>query len=154
LATSSDAVIGEGSMELEMLGSLHEEVKKCSVEDFGTFRRGFEARLQDFEVAFAQSSAREAVGMVSMDSSIYEIGSGGAMALDPMESRGTEVDSDRDSEPDNAPPATWSSQMEEIHARTCGCSDIGKHFRQRVPRSRSSSKQPAVQPRQCRAAWA
>jgi hypothetical protein len=158
LTTSSDAVIGEGSMELELLGSLQEEAKTCNAEDFGTFRRGFEARLQDFEVAVAQTSACEAAQEVSMDSSIYCIRSGEATAPDPVESRGTEIDTDRDSEPENAPPATWSSLMEEMHARTCGCNDIGRHFRRSVrperPRSRSSSKQPAAQPRQGRAAWA
>ena len=105
--------------------------------NFRSWKGEFRARLHGLEVALAQASAHSEVRMVRMDPSIYS---------------GMQ---DRECELHNRQPTSWYSQMQEAHDRTCGCGDWSRHFRRSSDPAlssapRSSSKQPAAQPRQGR----
>jgi hypothetical protein len=129
-------------MELE-LNSRTASKDGINAADFKSWTDGFQTRLEDLEIAAAQASAREAAVEVNMDPSIYGI---------------PEIDSDFDGEPDKYPLTSWQSQVEEMHARSCGCGDLTRHFRRNFqplpagPRSsfisRKPNKQTPGQPRQ------
>jgi hypothetical protein len=167
MMTSEEAVVGEGSMELDLLRGKATEEKTDGGEDRGDHRRqaalelasllaearcvgrtsikegdfrswkgDFRKRLHGLEVSLAHASGHSEV---RMDPSIYS---------------GMQ---DRDGEMHNPQPNSWYSQMQEAHDRTCGCGDWSRHFRRSSHPSlssalRSSSKQPAAQPRQGRRA--
>lgn len=146
IMSSSEPVIGEGSMELDMLRASRGErsmepgvvcERRPSKEQFRAWAGDFSARLETLEVAAEQSSARAVVAEVSMDPAMY---------------CGMGADADRDGEQADAPPSSWQSQVQEMHDRTCRCGDFRNHFRPLAPPvvPRSSSKKAPVQPRQSR----
>jgi hypothetical protein len=168
--TSEEAVVGEGSMELELLRGQATEEKTDGGEDRGDHRR--KAAL---ELASLLAEARR-VGRTPIKEEGFRSWKGDfrerlhglevslAQASAHSEARMVRMDpsiysgmQDRDSELHNPQPNSWYSQMQEAHDRTCGCGDVTRHFRRSsVPSSssapRSSSKQRAAQPRQGRRA--
>jgi hypothetical protein len=167
IMTSEEAVVGEGSMELELLRGQATEEKTDGGEDRGDHRRQAALELASL-LAEARCVGRTSIKegdfrswkgdfrkrLHGLEVSLAHASGHSEVRMDPSIYSGMQ---DRDGEMHNPQPNSWYSQMQEAHDRTCGCGDVTRHFRRSsVPSSssapRSSSKQRAAQPRQGRRA--